>query len=342
LPDRSILRLFVISPSTICLKRLFPKDGTINRLITASMSLKKRFNPLRRRIKYSLLYVMVLVIIRISQFLPRQVWLSFCGVLGYVYYLLSAQSRRKVRHHLSFAYRQEMSTERIRSLTRQVFVMLGKNAGVILREFITSTKRFRQQAVVTGLQYAQQAFDSGRGVIFLTAHLGPFESIATELALRGFHPYIVGTPLKHKLLNELLIRQRTKFGAVAIERGKETYRVMKNISKGGTMAILIDQDTKVKSVFVNFFGHPCSTPAGATLMAIKTGAAVIPVFAHLNKDGTQEINYYPEVTLTVTGNEEQDVLVNTQTFTTIIENEIRKRPEQWVWMHRRWRTVPVA
>jgi len=305
------------------------------------MTFVNYFSALRKKIKYALLHAMVLTIIRVSRLLPRQLWLSICGGLGIVYSLFSAKSRKRVYNHLTFAYQQELSVTEIQSLSRKVFVMLGKNAGIVLREFITTARRFRGQAVVTGLHYAQQAYDSGRGVIFLTAHLGPFESIATELSLRGFRPYIIGTPVKHASLNELLIQQRTKFGAVAIERGKDTYRVMKNISKGGTMAILIDQDTKVKSVFVNFFGHPCSTPAGATLMAIKTGAAVIPVFAHLNEDGTQEINYYPEVALEVTGDEERDVLVNTQRFTTIIENEIRKRPEQWVWMHRRWRTTPA-
>ena len=105
------------------------------------------------------------------------------------------------------------------------------------------------------------------------------------------------------------------------------------------MAILIDQDTSVKSVFVNFFGKPCSTPIGAALIARKTRAAVVPVFSHLNKRGQHEIEYYRELTLQRTGNETEDITVNTQKLTTTIENEIRKFPEQWVWMHRRWKTL---
>jgi KDO2-lipid IV(A) lauroyltransferase len=230
------------------------------------------------------------------------------------------------------------TTSEIKDLAQKVLIMLGKNAGSVLRNFTSSTSNFYAQSITRGEEYAEEAFKRGRGVIFLTAHLGPFECIAHELSLRGYHPFIVGTSLKDPNLNKLLIGNRTRFGAVAIERGKETLRVMKNITAGGTMAILIDQDTRVKSVFVDFFGKPCATPVGATVLALKTGAAIIPVFAHLNDDGTQEIDYYPEVEMKRTGDEETDVVTNTQTLTTIIENEIRKFPEQWVWMHKRWKT----
>jgi len=297
------------------------------------------FKSFRRKISYTLLYLVVVAAIRVSQFLPRRLWLAACGALGYAFFLASSKVRNEVTKHLSFAYRNEMSAAEIRKLTPRVFIMLGKNAGIVLRDFVLSKKNFRKQVTVEGSDHAQKAFESGRGVIFLTAHLGPFESIGTELSLRGFHPFIIGTPLKHPLLNNLLLQQRTKFGATAIERGKETYRTLKNISSGGTMAILIDQDTSVKSVFVNFFGRKCSTPAGAALMAMRTGAAIIPVFTHLKDDGKQEINYYPEVHLVNSGDEEQDVVANTQMLTNIIEREIRRWPEQWVWMHRRWKTV---
>ena len=216
--------------------------------------------------------------------------------------------------------------------------MLVKNAGVVLRQFLIPRERFYQQTIVHGANHAKEAFSSGRGVIFLTAHLGPFECLAHELAIRGYNPYIIGTPLKDRMLNELVNANRAKFGGVVIERGKETYRVMKNLMAGGTMAILIDQDTSVKSVFVDFFGTPCSTPAGAVMIAMKTGAAVIPVFSHLNTKGQHEVDYYKEVKLQTTGNESNDIQTNTQTLTTIIEKQIRKYPDQWVWMHRRWKT----
>lgn len=297
---------------------------------------------IRRKVKYKLLYGFVTAVIYTANVLPHKVWLLFCEALGKLLFRITPKLREQIKHHLSMAFANEKTPDQIKALTHDVFVMLAKNAGVVLRDFKNSASGFKQQSITYGVEHAEKAFYSGRGVIFLTAHLGPFESIAHDLSLRGYHPYIVGTPLKDPELNKLLTKNRSKFGAVAIERGKETYRIMKNISTGGTMAILIDQDTSVKSVFVNFFGRSCSTPIGATVMALKTGAAIIPVFAHLNKHGMKEITYYPEVEMKRTGNESEDILVNTQTLTTIIENEIRKYPEQWVWMHRRWKTKPKA
>ena len=292
----------------------------------------------RKRIKYKLIYYFVTSIISIANLIPRKQWLYICGLIGNVFCLLAPKLRKQTEANLLIAYKNEKSLPEIKQLSRQVFIMLGKSGGFALRNIRGSGSEFQALSVTHGQQYGEEAFKSGRGVIFLTAHLGPFECIAHELSLRGYRPFIVGTPLRDPLLNGILVQNRTKFGAVCVERGKETHRIMKNIMTGGTMAILIDQDTRVKSVFVNFFGKPCSTPVGATVLALKTGAAVIPVFAHLNKWGNLEINYYPEVEMKRTGDEEKDIVTNTQTMTTIIENEIRKFPEQWVWMHRRWKT----
>lgn len=292
-----------------------------------------------RKTKYNLLYALVVTVIRVSTFLPRSLWLATCGLCGKIVFCVAPKLKEQVASHLRLAFKNEMTPPEIRRLTEQAFVMLGKNAGIVLRNFsLSSGKEFRKQVVVNGIDHAVNAFEAAQGVIFLTAHLGPFESVATELSLRGFNPYIVGTPLKDRRLNNLLLQHRGRFGAVVIERGKDTYRLVKNMATGGTMAILIDQDTHVKSVFVDFFGKPCSTPVGAAYMAMKTRAAVIPVFAHLNERGMIEINYYPPIEIIKTGNETADLITNTQRFTAVIENEIRKYPDQWVWMHKRWKT----
>lgn len=301
---------------------------------------QRSFKNLKKKIKYSLLNSVVNGAIAFSNMMGYKQWLYVCGKLGSMVPLFDKQLKGRVMHHLTMAYGRRKTKSEIAHLTKKVFLMLGKNAGLVLKNFSSSPSSFYQHCVTHGTQYAEEAYQSGRGVIFLTAHLGPFEYVAHDLSLRGYHPFIIGTPLKDALLNKLLVNNRTKFGAVAIERGKETYRMMKNITAGGTMAILIDQDTRVKSVFVDFFEMPCATPVGATVLALKTGAAIIPVFAHLNADDVPEIQYYPEVTMKVTGNEEADLITNTQKLTNIIESEIRKFPEQWVWMHKRWQTTP--
>ncbi len=285
--------------------------------------------------------MVVRILIVVSGAVPRKLWLSLFGFLGGIGYYAATYSRKVAINNLTLAYGHEKSEQEIRALAKRVFVMIGKNGADIIRSYrITSRDTYERLRVITGVEHLERAYAKGKGVIFLTAHLGAFELCATEMAVRGYKPLIIGTAMKDERLTELLWRQRSKLGASAIERGKETVRLIKTLKSGGTVAILIDQDTRVKSVFVDFFGKPCSTPIGAAVLALKTGAAVVPVFLHLRGDGMQEVTCYPEVELEQTGNEEQDVLANTQKFTGIIESEVRKYPEQWLWIHERWKTRP--
>ena len=292
----------------------------------------------RKKVKYQLLYWLVKFLIFSSNLPPRRMWLSFCGGLGVIAYTFSGKTKRLMKRHLSVAF-PEKSAKEIQHLTKSTFRMLGKNAGEILRASrISSLDQLNKVLVTHGYENFETANRKGKGVIFLTCHMGAFDLQVTNMALRGLNPNIIGTPLKDERLNELLWKYRNQHGAVAIARGRETFRMIKVLKSGGSVALLIDQDTKVKSVFVDFFGKPASTPVGATILAMKTGAAIVPTYVHLDDDGMQHMHILPEVDLRITDNEGDDVVFNTQLLTTMIEGWIRKYPEQWVWMHKRWKT----
>jgi len=177
-------------------------------------------------------------------------------------------------------------------------------------------------------------------VIVVTAHVGAFELIGSYLGLKGYRPHGVGTALKDDRLNQLLIENRTSRGVVAIERGRETFKMLKTLKTGGMVVILIDQDTRVKSRFVNFLDKPAATPIGGTIMAQKTGASVIPIYITLQPDNTQLIQIFPEVPLQSSDDPENDLVVNTQRLSNPTEKVIQSYPAQWVWMHERWKTRP--
>lgn len=301
----------------------------------------KRYKKFRRTVRYNFLYAAILVMIFISNLMPRKVWLRLCGGMGSLAYYLATHSRKLTLRHLNMAYQAEKNPAEIKALAKEVFRMMGMNAGDLIRGYrIERYEQFKEIRVVNGIEHVEAAHARGKGVMFLVSHMGAFEFTATELSFRGYKPLIIGTPVKDKRLNDLLWTQREKLGAIGVERGKDTLKVMKNLKAGGTMIILIDQDTKVKSRFVNFFGIPCATPIGAAVIAMKTGAAVIPTIIHLRDDLLQEINCYPEIPMTITGNDEEDMIVNTQKMSDATEFEIRKYPSQWVWMHERWKTKP--
>ncbi len=299
-----------------------------------------KVKELRRSIRYRAVYALVGSLIFISHRISRRSWLWCCGKLGVLAFYLAKETRELTLRHLSITY-AEKSTDEIRDFARNVFTMLGKNAGEILRATnIKSLNDLEKIVIAHGYENYEAAHAKGKGVIFLTCHLGPFDLQITYMSLRNLRPFIIGTPLKDERLNDLLWQQRNAYGAVAVERGKETFKLIKALKSGGSLAILIDQDTKVKSRFVNFLGRPAATPVGAAIFAMKTGAKVVPTYIYLGEDNFQHMHFLPEIETILTGNEEEDMIANTQCYSDFIEGQILKHPEQWVWMHERWKTKP--
>ncbi|NJN42423.1 MAG: lysophospholipid acyltransferase family protein [Flammeovirgaceae bacterium] len=294
---------------------------------------------IRRRIKYSLIYYLIRFMVFISNSIPRSAWLSFCGRLGWLAGILLKKYRHMAIDHLTIAFGNEKSTKEIERIAIEVFVMLGKNGGDVLRASkIDSLDALNEFVIMKGFENYENAAKRGKGVIFIACHLGAYEFQITSMALRKLNFMVIGTPLKDKRLNDLMWKHRNRNGTNYVERDKANFAMLKVLKAGGSVALLIDQDTKVKSTFVDFFGMPAATPLGAAMLAAKTGAAVMHAFSHLGDDGMQHIEILPEITLRNTGNEEEDIQFNTQVFSNFIEERIRKYPEQWVWMHERWKT----
>jgi KDO2-lipid IV(A) lauroyltransferase len=266
--------------------------------------------------------------------------LRFCGGLGTLAGWCAVSQRKLAVKHLTIAFGNEKTKEEINRLSFQVFKMLGKNVGEVIRAApINTLEELEKIVVMKGMENFDVANATGRGVVFVACHLGAFELQITSMALRNLNFMVIGTPLKDKRLNDLMWKHRNRNGNNAVGRDKATFPMLKTLKAGGSVALLIDQDTnKVKNTFVNFFGRPASTPIGAALMAIKTGAIVMPAFSHLGDDGMQHIEIMPEIPVRITGNEEEDIQYNTQIFTNYIEERIRQYPAQWLWMHERWKT----
>jgi Kdo2-lipid IVA lauroyltransferase/acyltransferase len=299
------------------------------------MSSAKAF---RRSVRYTLVYWLIRLLIGMSGLLPRKFWLSLCGGLGSLAYYFARETRSLTLKHLALAF-PEKNALQIKELAKRTFKMLGKNGGDILRSSkVKDLTQLEKFLLTEGLENYEVAHAKRNGVIFLTCHLGAFDLQITNMAMRGLNPNIIGTPLKDKKLNDLLWSYRNLHGAIPIARGKETFRMIKVLKSGGSVALLIDQDTKVKTVFVDFFGMQAATPAGATILALKTGAAVVPTYIYLGSDHLQHMHILPEIPMTLTGDEEHDVRFNTQVLTNFIEQTIREHPDQWVWMHERWKT----
>jgi len=161
------------------------------------------------------------------------------------------------------------------------------------------------------------------------------------LAIKGYPVNVVGAPIYDPRLDALVVKNRLSSGMNYIARGDATREIIRVLRRNELIGILIDQDTrKVDGVFVDFLGHPAYTPLGPVVLAMKTGAAIVPMAVHLKKNGRHSIDVRPALDMKFTGDLENDRIENTKLCNDVLTDFIRRHPTQWVWMHERWKTKP--
>jgi len=182
----------------------------------------------------------------------------------------------------------------------------------------------------------------GKGVLYLTGHIGAWELSSFAHALYGFPLHYMARPLDNARVDALVNRYRCLSGNRPIFKNDSARALLKILKEAGTVGILADQNTMPEEgVFVDFFGKSACTTTGIARVALHTDAAVVPGYAYWDGAiGKYRLRFEPAAELVRTGDTEQDVFVNTQKFAKVIEEIIRNHPEQWVWVHARWKTRP--
>jgi len=196
-------------------------------------------------------------------------------------------------------------------------------------------------ADLEGVEHLQRARAAGRGVVAPSAHLGNWEVQAVASVPRVGEIAVVARPLDNPLLDRRLVSLRASSGNTVIYKQKALAQVLRTIRNGGIVAILIDQNMQASDgIFVRFFGRPACTTTVAAALALKTGCAIVPVRCLLQPSGRYRMRYGPPVEWPRTGRRDADIAELTQHLTAIVEGWVRETPEQWLWLHRRWKTQP--
>jgi len=225
---------------------------------------------------------------------------------------------------------------------RKVFTSLGRQfAEVCLFPTYTSENVSRIVAY-DGYENFDRASQRGKGVLFLTGHIGGWELSAFAHSLYGHPLHFVMRPLDNPYLDDLVRRYRTMHGNTPILKDNPVRELLRAMKAGATVGILIDTNmTPPEGVFVDFFGVPACTASGLARIALRTDAAVVPGFTVWDPVLRKyRLRFEPPVTLIRTGNNDADIVANTALFTKVIEDVVRRYPEQWLWVHRRWKTRP--
>lgn len=295
--------------------------------------------PIRETVEFAAAWT----VLKTLGLLPRRTALGLGKLAGLSAYRLAGGLKHSGRRNLEIAFPEMPFAERERIL-RAAFL----NAGRQLGEFSQMPKlRTAEDAHRTvrfeGREIAMTALAAGHGVLFLTGHFGAWELSPYCLRLTGSPPVnFLVRRLDNPRVEALADRYRTLCGNRTIDKSKAARPVLAALARGEMVGILADLNTlEHEGVFVDFFGVPASTTAGLAVFALKTGAPVIPVHTRWDeKEGRYVQTFEPVLELVRTGSREADVLSNTQAFTAIIERWIREDPDQWLWVHRRWKTRP--
>jgi KDO2-lipid IV(A) lauroyltransferase len=291
--------------------------------------------------RYRLEDAPIWLLVRALALAPASVARAFGIALGRTVYLLHGRLRRTGLRNLQLAFPQMPLAER-RLILRRQFTSLGRQLGVFCRFPRYNRENISQLAVYDGFENFERAQARGQGVLFLTAHFGGWEVSSFMHALHGHPLHILVRPLDNPYLDRLVTRYRTLSGNRIILKQDFARGLLAALRARETVGILMDQNmTPEQGVFVDFFGIPACTSSLMARMALRTDAAVVPGFCRWDPDLRRyRVRFDPALPTIRTGNEEADIVANTATYTKVIEEYARRYPDQWLWVHRRWKTRP--
>lgn len=221
-----------------------------------------------------------------------------------------------------------------------VYENIGRSGIEAIRLSKMTAEQIKAGTEIIGLEHYKAALQGNKGVILLGAHFGSWEWIPLVLGVEGVPMYVIVRPVNNPLLDKKLQHMRERFGNVVLNKRTETGEIISLLRKGKSLGFLLDQDVgRNKAIFVDYFGRPAATNKALATIALRTKAPVVPMFI-VRKKGRHQLIIEKPITLPKTGNLQQDMIEATTLFTKKIESYVRRYPDHWLWLHRRWKTQP--
>ncbi len=291
--------------------------------------------------RFWLEYLPVWLIAQTLRRLPRPVARLLARIVAILFYWLHPRLRRVGMRNLEMAFPEKTVAER-KQILKGVYRSLGRLLAEVPKFPDYTLENVDRIAVYDGLENYLAAHARGKGVLFMTAHLGGWEIGSFVHSLHGHWLNIVVRDLDNPLLDRWVRRLRSLHGNKTHDKDGYARGLMVAMKRGETVGALMDTNmTPPQGIFVNYFGVPACTAGGIARVAMRTGAAVVPAFTLWDVSmGKYRICFEAEIPTVNTGHEEADAVTNTQNYTAAIERAVRAHPDQWLWVHRRWKTRP--
>jgi len=286
-------------------------------------------------------YTLARLLLQTFGLMPRPMARRASRMLAWLGFHLARRQRRAGIQNLRMAMPSLSDKER-RRILRGCFQNLGR----LLVEFShfpeLSKGNISQYVFHDGLEHYLEGLRRGRGIIFMAAHFGAWELSSFAHSIYGYPLKFIVRAIDNSRVDDLISHYRTMGGNRPIQRRSAARDILKALRQNEAVGILFDQNTtRDEGIFVDFFGIPAATTTAIATFALRTGAAVLPGFLIWEESqGKHRLRFDPPVELINTGDLARDVLENTKIFNRILEGYVRKYPDQWLWIHRRWKTRP--
>lgn len=293
----------------------------------------------------NLVYLLTRLILFLFGIAPRRFGRAVLNSLATVVYTLDATHRRIAETNLTIAF-PELDRSNRRRIARQSFRNVAQNLlevaklGSLNRDNIGSLVRYDPDCGLNNFEAAQAL---GKPILYLTGHFSAWELLPAAHALYGHPLSFVTRPLDSAPLEKYLTRVRQASGNVVISKRNAVRHILELLKRGESVGILMDHNTiTLEGEFIDLFGLPAPTTTGLALLALRTGATVLPGYLTPMRQARYWIKFLPPLELIRTGDMERDILENTRMFNRVIEGIVRDQPESWLWGHKRWKYQPAG
>jgi len=280
----------------------------------------------------------VIMIVRIAHLIPAGVRKGLFKAASRLFYYVSTKHRMITLFNLKCAF-PDKDLRELEAIAKGVY----RNLGIVAAEFFDlpylNSKNIRDIVEVEGLENYQRARAKNKGILTFGGHFGNWELIAVAFSLYVRPIMVIYRPLDNPVLDELVKYVRSSTGNIPLASAHAMRPMIRHLKKNDMIGLLIDQNVAwQEGVFVDYFGRSACTTDGLALLAMHTEAAVLPSYLVRMESGRYRLVFEEELQLVRTGDRSSDARINTQMMTKKIEDIVRRYPDQWLWIHQRWKT----
>ena len=301
--------------------------------------MKKKRSQISDFVQYAALSALVVII--------KPLPLNFCMMIGrcfaYARYLFDRKRRAIAEENLRKAYGTDLSDIQRRKIIRSNYLHLA-SVGIdfIKLPQLVNGNNWRKYFEVEGLEFAREALEQEKGIIFVSGHLGSWEVLGCAMKYLFHQPvHSIAKHMENPFSDRFVTKLRENSGQKIIFTENASREILRALKSNQLLGILIDQNVRENNIIVDFFGQKAATTRSVATLSLKTGAPVIMLFARrVDRRYRFKVTFSKPIQIQKTENQEKDIFNLTQKCTSIIESRIREHPHEWIWIHNRWKTRP--